>query len=457
MITKNPKRLPVLLAAATLAAVLAGCGGVQAAGNADGSAASAVVADTPATTTAADDSAESAAATIAGMATDGVLDTSELFTERDLAQEADLTGVTSITVASGEDVHITEEGVYVLSGNVTDVTIYVEADDAAKVQLVLDGLTIENADFPCIYVVSADKVFVTTASGSENSLSVTGTFVADGDTNTDAAIFSRDDLVLNGLGSLTINSTDNGVSCKDDLKVTGGTYDIACAGDALEANDSIRISDGTIGITTSEDGLHSENDEDDTAGFVYICGGTLSVDAGDDAIHATTYLQVDGGTLSINAAEALEATYVQVNGGSIDISASDDGINASYKSESLGTPVIEIRGGEIAIAMGQGDTDAIDSNGNLVVSGGTVSITAQFAFDVDGSIEYTGGTVYVNGGQVTSIQNSMMMGGPGGEMGAMGAPAEGQTPDGQMPSDGGMAPGGEMGGGQGGMAPGGGM
>ena len=447
MITKDPKRLPAFLAAAVLVSALAGCSGVQEAGTQDTGSAdpkTVVVADTASDTTSTSDA--SAATILDGMCTDGVLDTSELFTERDLEQAADLTDATSITVASGEDVHITEEGVYVLSGNATDATIYVEADDAAKVQLVLDGLTIENADFPCIYVVSADKVFVTTAEGSQNSLTVTGTFVADGDTNTDAVIFSRDDLVLNGLGSLSISSTDNGVSCKDDLKVTGGTYAITCAEDALEANDSIRIAGGTIAITATEDGLHAENDEDDTTGFVYICGGELTIDVADDAIHATTYLQIDGGTLNISAAEALEATYVQVNGGTVDITATDDGLNASYKSNSLGTPVLEIRGGEITVSMAAGDTDALDSNGNLVVSGGTLSITAQSAFDADGSIEFTGGTVYVNGEQVTSIQNSMMMGGmgggmaPGGEMGGE-MPAEGQMPAG---GQGGTAPGGGM-------------
>ena len=320
------------------------------------------------------------------------------------------------------------------------MTITVDVDSTEKVQIVLDGLSITNADAPAIYVLSADKVFVTTTEGSSDTLSVTGSFVADGDTNTDAVIFSKDDLVLNGLGTLTISSTDNGISCKDDLKVTGGTYTISSTGDGLEANDSISISDGSFAISSQADALHAENDEDDTVGSVYICGGSFDIDAASDGIRATTYLQVDGGSFTITAGEALEATYVQVNGGELKIDASDDGINATTKSSSIGTPAVEITGGTISITMGAGDTDAIDSNGNLCISGGTVDINAQFAFDFDGAGELTGGTVTVNGEQVTSITNSMMGGGMG-----MGGSPEGSM-SGQMGGpEGGM--GGPMGGG----------
>ena len=348
-------------------------------------------------------------------ATGGVLSAADLFTERDLTQNADLSGATYYTLASGQDITLTDEGVYVISGTATDVTIIVEAEDTDKVQIVLDGATITNSDAPAIYVKSADKVFITTQ--GENNLSTTGTFVADGETNLDAVIFSRDDIVLNGTGTLAISSSANGVSCKDDLKITGGTISIDCVEDALEANDSVRIADGDITITTPKDAIHAENDEDDTVGYVYICGGTLNIEAGDDGIHATTYVQVDGGTINLSAAEAIEGTIVQLNGGDVEVYATDDGINASYKSDSLGTPVLEINGGNLAISMAQGDTDALDSNGYLYINGGTVDINAQFAFDFEYGAEMTGGTVYVNGEQVYEITESMMMGGPGGGMG----------------------------------------
>jgi len=341
---------------------------------------------------------------------------SELFTDRDLKQEADLTDAEVLTVSDGQDIQITSEGVYVLSGTASEVTVRIEADDSAKVQLVLNGVNVTNTDSPVIYVVNADKVFVTTTE-TDNTMTVTGTFTADGETNTDAVIFSKDDLVLNGLGTLTVKSTDNGIACKDDLKITGGTYTITANADGIEANDSVRISGGTVSITSGNDGIQVENDEDNTTGYVYICGGTLDINAADDGIHGNLGVQIDGGSLNIDAGEGIEGTYVQINGGSIDINASDDGINAAFKT-TVYTPTLEITGGELNVNMGAGDTDALDSNGYIYISGGTVNITAQFAFDYDYGAEMTGGTVYVNGSQVTSITNSMMGGGMmGGQQG----------------------------------------
>ena len=394
------------------------------------------------------DTALIASATRSGYSSSGsaLLDAGELFTSRDLEQSADLSEAQTLTVSDGQQITISSEGVYVLRGSAKNATVIVDADSSAKVQLVLDGLSITNDDFPCIYVKSADKVFLTTL--SDSSLSVTGTFASDGDTNTDAVIFSKDDLTLNGTGTLTISSTENGVSCKDDLKITGGTYVIDAAADGIEASDSIRIADGTFTINSSKDALHAENDEDDTVGYIYLCGGTFDITAADDGIQATTVLQIDNGTFNINAVEALEATYVQVNGGAVNISASDDGINATTKSSSIGTPTIEVTGGDITIAMAQGDTDAIDANGNVIVTGGTINITGQSAFDFDGTATFTGGTITVNGEQISEITNSMMMG--GGMMGGMGGQMEGGPMGGQGGGMGHMQ-GGPMGGGMGQM------
>ena len=342
-----------------------------------------------------------------------LLDDGELFTTRDLEQTADLSEAQTITLSDGQQITISSEGVYVLQGSVQNATVIVEADDSAKVQLVLDGLNITNEDFPCIYVKSADKVFVTTLSDSR--LSVIGSFIPDGDTNTDAVIFSRDDLTLNGTGMLTISSTENGVSCKDDLKVTGGSYVISASSKCLEGKDSIRILDGSFSLTAGTDGLHAENDEDDSLGYVYIGGGSFVINAGDDGIHGNAFVQIDGGSFQIAAAEGIEASYVQINDGSISIRSWDDGINASNKSGAY--PIcVEINGGDISIAMSAGDTDGVDANGSIVINGGTVSITGSSSFDYDGTAQLNGGTVIVNGQTLDSIPNQMM-GGMGGQMG----------------------------------------
>ena len=318
------------------------------------------------------------------------------YTDRDMEQTADTSSAKTITLANDGNVDITEEGVYVITGTATNATIRVNADSQAKVQLVLDNANITNTSMPAIYVLSADKVFVTTADGSTNKLEVTGTFAADGETSLDGVIFSKDDLVLNGLGTLDITSSDHGVVSKDDVKVTGGTYKLSVKGDAIQANDGAYVADGTIDITSTSDG-----------------------------IQAGERVQIDGGTLKAQSAEGIESTYVQVNGGTIDITATDDGINATTKSEtSTQTPTIEITGGDLTISMGAGDTDALDANGNIYISGGNVNITGQFAFDFDGKGELTGGTVTVNGEQVTSITNSMMGGGQMGGHGGMGDPTQ---------------------------------
>ncbi len=348
----------------------------------------------------------------------------EQFTDRDLEQTVDLSEATYYTVTNGQDITITSAGVYVLSGEASNMTVYVEAGKDDKVQLVLDGVSVTNESFPVIYIKSADKVFITT--NADNTLSVTGTFVSDGNTNTDGVIFSKSDLTLNGTATLTVSSTDNGIVGKDDLKITGGTYVINVASKAIEANDSIRIADGALYLTAGTDGLHAENNEDASKGYIYIGDGSLTITAGDDAIHATTVVQTDGGSISITAAEGIEATYIQFNAGTISIQASDDGVNAAYKSSAY-TPTLEINGGEITVSMGSGDTDGIDSNGNIIVNGGTVSVTGNSTFDYDGTAQYNGGTILVNGQQVSSIPNQMMggRGGFGGGNGGFGGGGRG--------------------------------
>lgn len=331
-----------------------------------------------ATAETAETTAETAAvATTAEVTAPDTSESTDLFTDRDLTQTADRTDAESVTLSDGDTVTITAEGVYVLTGEAQNAQVVVECAEDAKVQLVLDGLTVTNDSMPVIYVKSADKVFVTTTD-SENSLAVTGAFTPDGDTNTDAVIFSKDDLVLNGTGTLRISSTDNGVTSKDDLKVTGGTLVIDCASHALEANDRALIA---------------------------------------------------GGSITLNAKEGIEATNVYIAGGTLAISATDDGINATANSDAY--PVaIEIAGGDVTITMAQGDTDAIDSNGSILVSGGTVSIAAQFAFDFITTAEHTGGTITVNGETVDTITESMMTGGGMGGPGQMQGGMPGQMPGG---------------------------
>ncbi|MBW4081979.1 carbohydrate-binding domain-containing protein [Paenibacillus sp. S150] len=397
------KSIQAIAVAALLTAAIAGCSKAEV--------------GSEVTATATETAASTGSSSTTPAAEASVTDTPELFTDRDLEQSADLAAATQMDLVSNQDVTLSEEGVYVLSGEVNNVTITVDAAEEAKIQIVLDGVSITNEDSPAIYVKAADKVFVT-STDSENHMEVTGSYVADGDTNLDAVIFSRADITLNGTGTLDIvSSQGNGISSKDDLKITGGVYSIQSLADALEANDAILIYDGTITIDTDKDALHSENEEDASLGNIYIEGGTLNITAADDAITGSNIVQIDGGTIDIKSAqEGIEANHVIVNDGQITMYADDDGINATQSANA--DVVIEVNGGTINITMASGDTDAFDSNGDIYINGGTINIEAASAFDADGTAELNGGTVTVNGEQVTQITQSR--GGGGGAGGGRG-------------------------------------
>ncbi len=344
-------------------------------------------------------------------------ETSELFSNRDLEQTVDLANATTISLVSGSNMTLNSEGIYVLSGEATNVTVVVDAPDDAKVQIVLDGVSITNENAPAIYVKAGDKVFVTTTD-SENTLQVTGSYAADGDTNLDAVIFSKSDLTLNGTGTLNIVSANgNGISSKDDLVITGGVLNVKSSEDGLEANDAILINGGTMTIESGNDGLQSKNDDDPTLGYIRIVSGTLNITAGDDGIRGNSYVQIDGGSVNIiSSVEGIEANVITINDGDIKVYASDDGINAAQKV--AGTTEIVVNGGQIDVEVGSGDTDAFDSNGNITINGGTINVTAPTSsFDPNGTATLNGGTVTINGAVVTTLPTSMMGGhggGPGG-------------------------------------------
>ena len=248
--------------------------------------------------------------------TDSVQAGSDMFTERDYRTEYDESGSVQIQLngdsatassdsvqISGTAITITEEATYIISGTLDDGMIIVNAPDTAKLQLVLNGVNMNSETSAALYILEADKVFVTLAESTENTLSNAGTFTAIDDNNIDSVIFSKQDLTLNGLGSLTITSpAGHGIVSKDDLVITGGTYSITSASHGLDANDSIRITGETsITIDAGKDGVHAENDEDPSLGFVYISNGTMNIEAEGDGMSAGAYMQIENGTFQITA------------------------------------------------------------------------------------------------------------------------------------------------------------
>lgn len=201
---------------------------------------------------------------------------------------------------SGSTVTVNQEGTYVLSGTLADGSVIVDAEKTDKIQLVLSGVSIHSGASAPIYVRQADKVFVTLAAGTQNSLSNGGSFTADGDTNIDAVLFSRDDLTLNGSGTLTITSPGgHGIVSKDSLRVTGGSYAMDVSGHGLSGQDEVSIANGTFDIVAGKDGIHAENSEDADAGFVYLENGTYRITAVGDGISASGNCTVVDGDYTI--------------------------------------------------------------------------------------------------------------------------------------------------------------
>ena len=347
-------------------------------------------------------------------------------------------------------VKITKEGTYILSGSSDGLNVVVEAADTEKVWLVFDNLSMKGVSAP-IQVLTADKVFITLAKGSTNTIE--DIEVAESE-ELNAAIYSKSDLTINGSGKLIVNGKyEHGIKSSDDLKMLGGSFVITAANDGLNANDALNIKDSVIEISAKGDGIHSDKN-------VYIDGKSLNIKESE---------------------EGIEGKVVDIVSGDIDIKSSDDGINAtdsSLKTDEVssatpegnqndknleerpappegfgqkpanfedlpadvqekiknrperpegeavpegemqrpegmprgggfenqeGTEII-IRGGDLYI---DASGDGIDSNGNLTVSGGKVVIEGSGGRG-DGAIDYNG-TGLVTGGEVLALGGSDML------------------------------------------------
>ncbi|WP_105159540.1 carbohydrate-binding domain-containing protein [Streptococcus suis] len=314
---------------------------------------------------------------------------------------------TEVTL-SNDGLKITEGGTYILTGSTT-AGVTVETD--ANVRIILAGADISSSDTAAINVIKADNVELEIKDGTSNTVKDTSSH---SDTNIEGAIHVEADLTITGNGSLTVEGNfQDGIVSTDDLVINAGTIKVTSVDDGIRGKDSMTINGGTITVTAGGDGIKSTNDEDTTKGYTTITGGDITVKAGDDGIKAETSLTIDGGTIKVpESVEALEGTNITINGGTLDVYGADDAINAA---STISTDIfIKVTGGDLKVAVGSGDTDAFDANGDIYISGGSIAVTAPTSsFDFDGIVEFTGGTVTVNGEQITEIVHT----GPGGRGG----------------------------------------
>jgi len=319
---------------------------------------------------------------------------SDMFTERDEKNSYNEASAINITLSgdsascasplvsiSESTVTICGEGTYVISGTLDNGMIIVDTDKNTKVQLVFNGVSIHKSDSAALYIKSADKVFVTLAEDTKNTLSGGETYTAIDENNIDSVIFSKDDLTLNGNGSLAISSAaGHGIVSKNDLVITGGNYEITAKNHGITGKDSIRVADGDFVIHAGKDGMHADNDEEEEKGFLYVAGGNFNIDADGDGIDASSTLTVTGGNFTITSGGGADKAEPHQNtdfrGGGF---FSDGNMENSSNSSNQNTDSTSTKGikGSSKITVTDGTftinsaDDALHSNADLHIAGGS--------------------------------------------------------------------------------------
>ena len=331
-------------------------------------------------------------------ATDG------LFTDKDLTL-ADPSEAVDIVLTEG-GVDITEPGVYRLSGQIADGSIRVAPVTEGDVWLLLDGVSVHNEDGAALTSDGCDKLLLTLAEGSVNSL--TQGSAAPAEEDNDAAIYVRDDLTINGTGALTIESAYlDGINCRDSLRIVSGEIAVTAVDDGLVGKDEVTIGGGTIAISAQTgDGIKATNDEDADRGFVAIAGGTLTIITGEGSASVSQTASDGWGSRGGWEQEAEEDTPSQkgvkaettltISGGTLSIDSVDDALHAVD---------VAISGGEMTLATGD---DGVHADNTLTVSGGTITVTRSYE-----GLE--GADVTLSGGEIDVTASDDGINGAGGD------------------------------------------
>ena len=340
----------------------------------------------------------------------------EYFTANDLDTGWDDEGATRITL-NGTDaeidgsgaytyegnVVISTAGYYVLSGTLTDGFVTVDAYQSSKVFIRFDGVDLSCSDDAAFRVDQAEKVFVTLAEGTKNTVT-SGALYSDSalQDNTGGAVFSRDDLTINGSGELVVTASyKHGIDCNDSLHITGGTISVSAPEDALHVNDSVRLTDCALTLYAGDDGIHCDRE----------------------------IIMADGSVTIAECYEGFEAPEITIEGGDIAIYPTDDGFNANGGTSSYGglpadaastatteetyegTPFILINGGSILIVNESArDADGLDSNGDIFITGGDIRVSLS-GDGTNSAIDYgseSGGVCEISGGTVIACGSYSM-------------------------------------------------
>lgn len=282
--------------------------------------------------------------------------------------------------ADGNVVTISAVGAYRVSGRLDEGQLVVDTgEDAVNVTLTLDGAEIRNAGGPALWIKQAKNVHLRLEG---ESLLVSGTeadLARFDDTRSGAALYAEDDLIVEGGGSLTVKGyLNNGLTCKDDFRMDGGTVDVEAANNGVRASESIRITGGTLSVRSGNDGLKTSSADKEGKGFIELSGGSVSVECGGDGVSAVTTL-----TLS---------------GGDVNVSIREDQIGAQSRKGLKAGQLVDLSGGNLYVRV---DDDGIHSDGDVVLSGGYTQIVAATGIQAGvkdsgvGSVKMTGGSAFL--------------------------------------------------------------
>lgn len=327
-------------------------------------------------------------------------------------------------VVDGSTATITAAGTYSLSGTLNDGQIIVNSEDKLPVTLILNGVDIHTATSAPIYIANAETAVIMLADGSVNTLVDGASYVfADPEKEEPSgAIFSNDDLLITGNGSLTVTGNFNdGITSDDSLTIDGGAITVNAADDGLRGKDYLLIRGGAITVVAGDDGLKSSNADDPALGYIAVEGGTIDITAGGDAIDAETDVLVTGGEFTLIAGGGSRARIaadastkgikgaanVLIDGGTFAIDAADDGIHANAH--------ITINGGTFAIASGD---DGIHADATVTINNGDIDITESYEGIESGVIVINDGRISVAAGDdginvAGGADGSGMRAGPG--------------------------------------------
>ncbi|WP_052130062.1 carbohydrate-binding domain-containing protein [Ureibacillus sinduriensis] len=307
----------------------------------------------------------------------------------------------------GSTITIRTSGVYEISGKLNDGQIIVNAEDEGTVRLILNGVEIISSTSSPIYVEKAKKTVVSLEEGTTNSLSDGENYVYENseDDEPNAALFSKDDLTINGDGILVVNGNyNNGIASKDDLRITSGTIQIDAKDDGLMGRDLVAVQDGKITITAGGDGIKSTNDKDTSKAIIAIEGGSFDIKSANDGIQAETSLLIADGDFTITSGNGSPETIEtnennQMPGMPGEMNNPAATTSASTEMDTESTKGIKAAG-EIAIGGGTFTIDSLDdavhSNNSITITGGELEIdTGDDGIHADTSILVKGGHINV--------------------------------------------------------------